>query len=73
VLDKTTFTARRSIAGSGFNMAGDFASVADNAVAAVSSAYITYSSLILEALAQAKPSSSTPHETAPSTQTKNHL
>ncbi len=43
VLDKTTFTALRSGAGSGFSIAGDFASVADNAAASVSSAYITYS------------------------------
>jgi Ca2+-binding RTX toxin-like protein len=43
ILDKTTFTALRSVAGRGFSVAGDFASVADNAAAATSSAYITYS------------------------------
>jgi hypothetical protein len=42
VLDKTTFTVLRSTASSGFSIAGELASVADNA-AAVSSAYITYS------------------------------
>jgi Ca2+-binding RTX toxin-like protein len=43
VLDKTTFTVLRSAAGSGFSTAADFASVADNAAAAISTAYITYS------------------------------
>jgi RHS repeat-associated protein len=43
VLDKTTFTALRSTANSGFSIAGEFASVADNAAAAVSTAYIVYS------------------------------
>jgi Ca2+-binding RTX toxin-like protein len=43
VLDKTTFTVLRSAASNGFSVAGEFASVADNAAAAVSTAYIVYS------------------------------
>jgi Ca2+-binding RTX toxin-like protein len=43
VLDKTTFTVLRSTVSSGFSVAGEFASVADNAAAAVSTAYIVYS------------------------------
>jgi RHS repeat-associated protein len=43
VLDKTTFTVLTSAASSGFSIAGEFASVADNASAAVSTAYIVYS------------------------------
>jgi RHS repeat-associated protein len=42
VLDKTTFTALSSIAGNGFSITSDFASVADSAAAAVSSARIVY-------------------------------
>jgi Ca2+-binding RTX toxin-like protein len=42
ILDKTTFTALRSIAGSGFSTAGDFASVTTDAAAATSGAFITY-------------------------------
>lgn len=43
VLDKTTFTALNSVAGSGFSVAGEFASVADDTAAATSSASIVYS------------------------------
>jgi Ca2+-binding RTX toxin-like protein len=43
VLDKTTFTVLNSLANNGFSVAGEFASVADNAAAAVSTAYIVYS------------------------------
>jgi Ca2+-binding RTX toxin-like protein len=43
VLDKTTFTVLNSAASNGFSVAGEFASVADNAAAAVSTAYIVYS------------------------------
>jgi Ca2+-binding RTX toxin-like protein len=42
ILDKTTFTALRSIAGSGFSTASDFASVTTDAAAATSSAFIAY-------------------------------
>jgi Ca2+-binding RTX toxin-like protein len=43
VLDKTTFTALRSAANNGFSVAAEFASVADNAAASVSNAFIVHS------------------------------
>ena len=43
VLDKTTFAALQSIAGNGFSIASEFAVVADDIAAAVSTAFITYS------------------------------
>ncbi|MBW4551986.1 MAG: hypothetical protein KME35_12900 [Aphanocapsa sp. GSE-SYN-MK-11-07L] len=42
-LDKTTFTALRSAAGSGFSTAADFASVADDAAVATNAAFVVYS------------------------------
>lgn len=44
VLDKTTFTELKSIAGSGFSVAGEFAVVGSSSAAAISSALITYDS-----------------------------
>ena len=44
VLDKTTFTAIASVAGTGFSLAGEFASVASDTAAAISAADIVYSS-----------------------------
>ena len=44
VLDKTTFTALSSLAGTGFSVAGEFATVTSDAAAATSSADIVYSS-----------------------------
>jgi RHS repeat-associated protein len=43
LLDKTTFTALRSVAGSGFNVAADFASVADDAAVPTNGAFVVYS------------------------------
>jgi Ca2+-binding RTX toxin-like protein len=43
VLDKTTFTALKSGAGNGFNVASDFATVSNDTLAATSGAAITYS------------------------------
>jgi Ca2+-binding RTX toxin-like protein len=43
VLDKTTFTILKSAASSGFSIAGEFASVANNTAVASSTAYIVYS------------------------------
>jgi hypothetical protein len=44
VLDKTTFTALTSIAGSGFSVLGEFAVVDSDAAAATTGAAIAYSS-----------------------------
>ncbi|BAU10209.1 integrins alpha chain [Leptolyngbya sp. NIES-3755] len=46
VLDKTTFTAIRSSAGNGFNIASDFATVTSDAAAATSNATIVYNSTL---------------------------
>ena len=43
VLDKTTFTVLQSGVGTGFSQLAEFASVADDAAAATSAAFITYS------------------------------
>jgi Ca2+-binding RTX toxin-like protein len=43
ILDKTTFTALRSVTGVGLSITADFASVANDTVAATSAAFITYS------------------------------
>lgn len=44
VLDKTTFTALTSIAGNGFSVASEFASVTTDAAAATSTALVVYNS-----------------------------
>jgi Ca2+-binding RTX toxin-like protein len=44
VLDKTTFTALKSITGNGFSVATEFAVVSNNTAAATSAALITYDS-----------------------------
>jgi Ca2+-binding RTX toxin-like protein len=43
LLDKTTFTALKSVAGSGFSVAADFASVVDDAAVATNGAFVVYS------------------------------
>jgi Ca2+-binding RTX toxin-like protein len=43
ILDKTTFTALRSLAGNGFSVASEFAIVANDVLAATSDSRITYS------------------------------
>ncbi|WRH68660.1 MAG: hypothetical protein RSE13_11160 [Planktothrix sp. GU0601_MAG3] len=44
VLDKTTFTSISSIAGTGFSVASEFATVTTDALAAISDATIVYNS-----------------------------